>query len=122
MPAGLKGYSNIAGYVAPDHGVNGLMRHAGQRTRPVEYPGQHRLPGFINTEMLRPPTYAVFRPGLENPSHEDATEPSRTMQVLATDWPEPGALSEEQWIPALDEARFPADAAIPGNPGQISRG
>lgn len=72
--------------------------------------------------MLNPPTCAVFRPELENPSHEDATELFWTMQVLATDWLEPGDVSEVVRFLALAEARFLTGAAIPGNPGQISRG
>lgn len=72
--------------------------------------------------MLNPLTYAVFRPELENPSHEDATELSRTMQVRATDWLESGDLSEVVRFLAFDEARGVTGAAIPGNPGQISRG
>lgn len=67
--------------------------------------------------MLNPPTYAVCRPELENPSHEDATELFRTMQVLATDWLEPGDVSEVVRFLALAEARFLTGAAIPVNPG-----
>jgi len=72
--------------------------------------------------MLNPLTYAVFRPELENPSHEDATELFRTILVLATNWLEPGDLSEVVRLLALDEARFLTGAAIPGITGQISRG
>ena len=72
--------------------------------------------------MLNPLTYPVFRPELENPSNEDATELFRTVLVLATDWLEPGDLSEVVRFLALHEARFLTGAAIPGNTGQISRG
>jgi hypothetical protein len=44
------------------------------------------------------------------------------MQVRPTDWLPPDAVSDVVRILALDEARFPTGAAIPGNPGQISRG
>jgi NAD(P)-dependent dehydrogenase (short-subunit alcohol dehydrogenase family) len=121
--AGLKGYSNIAAYVVAKHGVNGLMRTLANELGPWNIRVNTVCPGLINTQMMmNPPTYAVFRPELENPSREDATEVFRTMQVLPTNWLEPGDVSEVVRFLASDEARFLTGAAIPVDAGQIGRG
>jgi SDR family mycofactocin-dependent oxidoreductase len=121
--AGLKGYSNIAAYVAAKHGVNGLMRTLANELGPWNIRVNTVCPGLINTPMMmNPPTYAVFRPELDNPSREDATEVFRTMQVLPATWLEPADVSEVVRFLASDEARFLTGAAIPVDAGQIGRG
>ena len=121
--AGLKGYSNIAAYVAAKHGVNGLMRTLANELGPWNIRVNTVCPGLINTPMMmNPPTYAVFRPELDNPGREDATEVFRTMQVLPATWLEPVDVSEVVRFLASDEARFLTGAAIPVDAGQIGRG
>jgi SDR family mycofactocin-dependent oxidoreductase len=121
--AGLKGYSNIAAYVASKHGVNGLMRTLANELGPHSIRVNSVCPGLINTAMMmNQPTYAVFRPELENPTQVDATEVFRTMQVLPTDWLEPRDVSEVIRFLASDEARFLTGLAIPVDAGQIGRG
>ena len=121
--AGLKGYSNIAGYVAAKHGVNGLMRTLANELGPYSIRVNTVCPGLIHTDMMmNQPTYDVFRPEIESPSKEDATEVFRTMQVLPTDWLEPRDVSEViAWL-ASDAARFITGTAIPVDAGQIGRG
>ena len=121
--AGLKGYSNIAAYVAAKHGVNGLMRTLANELGPWNIRVNTVCPGLINTPMMmNPPTYAVFRPELDNPGREDAAEVFRTMQVLPATWLEPVDVSEVVRFLASDEARFLTGAAIPVDAGQIGRG
>jgi (+)-trans-carveol dehydrogenase len=121
--AGLKGYSNIAGYVAAKHGVNGLMRTLANELGPHNIRVNSVCPGLIHTDMMmNQPTYDVFRPEMENPTKEDATEVFRSMQVLPTDWLEPRDVSEViAWL-ASDAARFITGTAIPIDAGQIGRG
>ena len=121
--AGLKGYSNIAGYVAAKHGVNGLMRTLANELGPHNIRVNSVCPGLIHTDMMmNQPTYDIFRPELDNPTKEDATEVFRSMQVLPTDWLEPRDVSEViAWL-ASDAARFITGAAIPVDAGQIGRG
>jgi (+)-trans-carveol dehydrogenase len=121
--AGLKGYSNIAGYVAAKHGVNGLMRTLANEL------GEHGIrvnsvcPGLIHTDMMmNQATYDVFRPELDQPTKEDATEVFRTMQVLPADWLEPRDVSEIIAFLASDAARFITGVAMPVDAGQIGRG
>ena len=121
--AGLKGYSNIAGYVAAKHGVNGLMRTLANELGPYNIRVNTVCPGLIHTDMMmNQPTYDIFRPEIENPTKQDATEVFRTMQVLPTDWLEPRDVSEViVWL-ASDAARFITGTAIPVDAGQIGRG
>lgn len=121
--AGLKGYSNIAGYVAAKHGVNGLMRTLANELGPYNIRVNTVCPGLIHTDMMmNQPTYNIFRPEIENPTKEDATEVFRSMQVLPTDWLEPQDVSEViVWL-ASDAARFITGTAIPVDAGQIGRG
>jgi NAD(P)-dependent dehydrogenase (short-subunit alcohol dehydrogenase family) len=121
--AGLKGYSNIAAYVAAKHGVNGLMRTLANELGPHRIRVNTVCPGLINTDMMmNQPTYAVFRPEVENPVQADAIEVFRTMQVLPTDWLEPRDVSEVVRFLASDEARFLTGTAIPVDAGQLGRG
>ena len=121
--AGLKGYSNIAGYVAAKHGVNGLMRTLANELGPHGIRVNTVCPGLIHTDMMmNQPTYDVFRPELEHPTKADATEVFRSMQVLPIDWLEAHDVSEViAWL-ASDQARYITGAAIPVDAGQIGRG
>jgi (+)-trans-carveol dehydrogenase len=121
--AGLKGYSNIAGYVAAKHGVNGLMRTLANELGPYGIRVNTVCPGLIHTDMMmNQPTYDVFRPELVNPTKEQATEVFSSMQVLPTDWLEPRDVSEVvAWL-ASDAARFITGVAMPVDGGQIGRG
>jgi SDR family mycofactocin-dependent oxidoreductase len=121
--AGLKGYSNLAAYVAAKHGVNGIMRTLANELGPYNIRVNSVCPGLIHTDMMmNQPTYDVFRPDLTNPSKADATEVFRTMQVLPTDWLEPRDVSEViRWL-VSDEARYLTGIAVPVDAGQIGRG
>jgi SDR family mycofactocin-dependent oxidoreductase len=121
--AGLKGYSNIAGYVAAKHGVNGLMRTLANELGPHGIRVNTVCPGLVHTDMMmNQPTYDVFRPELEAPTKADATEVFRTMQVLPTEWLDPEDVSHViAWL-ASDAARFITGVAVPVDAGQIGRG
>jgi (+)-trans-carveol dehydrogenase len=121
--AGLKGYSNIAGYVAAKHGVNGLMRTLANELGAHGIRVNSVCPGLIHTDMMmNQATYDVFRPEIDHPTKEDATEVFRTMQVLPTDWLEPRDVSEIIAFLASDAARFITGVAMPVDAGQIGRG
>lgn len=121
--AGLKGYSNIAGYVAAKHGVNGLMRTLANELGPHRIRVNSVCPGLINTDMMmNQPTYDVFRPEVDNPTQADAIEVFKTMQVLPTDWLEPRDVSELiAWL-VSDAARYITGVSMPIDGGQIGRG
>ncbi len=121
--AGLKGYSNIAGYVAAKHGVNGLMRTLANELGPYGIRVNTVCPGLINTDMMmNQPTYDLFRPELDQPTQADAIEVFRSMQVLPTDWLEPREVSDVIAFLASDAAKHITGTAIPIDGGQIGRG
>ena len=121
--AGLKGYSNIAGYVAAKHGVNGLMRTLANELGPYGIRVNTVCPGLVNTDMMmNQPTYDLFRPELDQPTQADAIEVFRSMQVLPTDWLEPREVSEVIAFLASDAAKHITGTAIPIDGGQIGRG
>ncbi len=121
--AGLKGYSNIAGYVASKNGVNGIMRTLANEVGEYNIRVNSICPGLINTDMMmNQPTYDVFRPEITNPTHEDATQVFETMQVLPTKWLEPEDVAEVvAWL-ASDAARYITGMAMQVDGGQIGRG
>jgi NAD(P)-dependent dehydrogenase (short-subunit alcohol dehydrogenase family) len=72
--------------------------------------------------MMNPPTYAMFRPDVENPTLDDAREVFRAMQVLPTDWLEPRDVSNAVAFLVSDDARFITGVALPIDGGQLERG
>ncbi len=94
---GLHGFGNIASYAASKHGVNGLMRTLANDLGPHNIRVNSVCPGLIGTDMmLNDETYAMFRPGVANPTLEDAREAFRMKQLLPLDWLEPRASREQR--------------------------
>jgi (+)-trans-carveol dehydrogenase len=121
--AGLKGYSNIANYVASKHGVNGLMRVLANELGPYNIRVNSVCPGLINTPlMMNDYHYALFRPELENPTQADATQVFRTMQALPIDWLEPRDVANVIAFLASDDAAHLTGMAVPVDAGQIGLG
>lgn len=121
--AGLKGYSNIAAYVAAKHGVNGLMRTLANELGPYRIRVNSVCPGLIDTDlMMNDATYRLFRPEIEHPTKDDAREVFRTMQVLPTDYLDPLDVSNALVYLASDAARYVTGVAFPIDAGQIGRG
>jgi len=121
--AGLKGYSNIANYVASKHGVNGLMRVLANELGSYNIRVNTVCPGLINTPlMMNDFTYGLFRPELDNPTQADATEVFRTMQALPIDWLEPRDVSNVIAFLASDDAAHLTGVAVPVDAGQIGLG
>ncbi len=121
--AGLKGYSNIAAYVAAKHGVNGLMRTLANELGPHRIRVNSVCPGLIDTDlMMNDATYRLFRPEVDHPTKRDALEVFRTMQVLPTDYLDPVDVSNAIVFLASEAARFVTGVAFPLDAGQIGRG
>jgi SDR family mycofactocin-dependent oxidoreductase len=121
--AGLKGYSNIAAYVAAKHGVNGLMRTLANELGPHRIRVNSVCPGLIHTDlMMNDATYALFRPEIDHPTKEDALEVFRAMQVLPTDYLDPVDVSNAIVYLASAAARYVTGVAFPIDAGQIGRG
>ncbi|VXB30062.1 mycofactocin-coupled SDR family oxidoreductase [Citricoccus sp. K5] len=119
--AGIKGYANMAHYVAAKHGVVGLMK-----TLVLEL-GKENIrvntihPTQVDTDMIQNEAiYKLFVPGKDNPSREDFAEVSRTMQALDIDWVEARDISNALLFLASDEARYITGQQLKVDAGQTS--
>ncbi len=65
------------------------------------------------------PTYALFRPDLENPTAEDATESLLTLNALPVTWVEPIDISNALLFLASDEARYITGVTLPVDAGCV---
>jgi NAD(P)-dependent dehydrogenase (short-subunit alcohol dehydrogenase family) len=65
------------------------------------------------------PTYALFRPDLENPTAEDAAESLLTLNALPVKWVEPIDISNALLFLASDEARYITGVTLPIDAGCV---
>ncbi|WP_068268764.1 mycofactocin-coupled SDR family oxidoreductase [Aldersonia kunmingensis] len=120
---GLQGFPNFAHYVAAKHGVTGLARTASNEL------GQYRIrcnsihPTSVLTDMIdHEAMYKLFRPDLENPTHEDFREACQTgMNVLPIPWLDPVDISNAVVWLASDAARHVTGIALPIDAGALSK-
>jgi (+)-trans-carveol dehydrogenase len=117
--AGLKGFPNFAHYVSAKHGVVGLMRTLALELAPHSIRVNSIHPTNVDTDMIQNEAiYRLFVPGSENPTRDEFTAVSQSMQALPIPWVEPVDISNALLFLASDEARyitgitFPVDAGI----------
>lgn len=120
--AGLRGSQNIAHYVSAKHGVVGLMRSLALELAPHSIRVNSVHPTMVNTDMiLNDAAYKLFRPELDAPTVEDASQVFTTMNALPTPWVEPRDISNALLFLASDEARFITGVTLPVDAGSILR-
>lgn len=120
---GTQGFPNFAHYVAAKHGVIGLARTTANEL------GAHSIrcnaiqPTSVLTDMIdNENMYRLFRPDLENPTHDDFKEACQTgMNVLPTPWIEPVDISNAVVWLASDAARYVTGIALPIDAGAINK-
>ena len=104
---GLRGYENIANYIAAKHGVVGLMRTLALELAPHRIRVNTLHPANTRTPlMLNDSTMSKFRPDLEHPTEDDLAEVTSAMHVLPTPWIEPEDIADSALFLASDESRF----------------
>ncbi len=120
--AGLKGYQNLAHYVAAKHGVVGLMRTLALELAPDMIRVNSVHPTSVNTDMIQnDATYRLFRPDLENPGRQDMAEAGIVMNVLPIPWVEPVDISNAVLFLASDEARYITGVTLPVDAGFLDK-
>lgn len=120
---GLQGFPNFAHYVAAKHGVTGLARTAANEL------GQHQIrcnsvhPTSVLTDMIdHEGMYRLFRPDLENPTHDDFREACQSgMNLLPIPWVEAEDISNALVWLASDSARYVTGVALPVDAGTMTK-
>ncbi len=118
--AGLMAMENIAHYVSAKHGVVGLMRTLALELAPFSIRVNSLHPTTVNTDMIQnEATYALFRPDLEHPTVEDATDTFLMLNALPVRWVEPIDISNALLFLASDEARYITGVTLPIDAGCV---
>ncbi|MEU7810891.1 mycofactocin-coupled SDR family oxidoreductase [Pseudonocardia sp. NPDC049154] len=118
--AGLHPFANIPHYVTAKHGTVGLAKSLALELGPDSIRVNTIHPTQVATPMAdNLATWKMFRPDLENPTHEDFLEASRTLQVLPTPWVQPEDISNALLFLVSDDARFITGVALPVDAGAL---
>jgi NAD(P)-dependent dehydrogenase (short-subunit alcohol dehydrogenase family) len=77
-------------------------------------------PTTVNTDMIQNDvTYQLFRPDLEHPTIDDASEAFLTLNALPIKWVEPVDISNAVLFLASDEARYITGVTLPIDAGSV---
>jgi (+)-trans-carveol dehydrogenase len=118
--AGIKASPNIAHYVSAKHGVVGLMKSLALELAPHSIRVNSVHPTTVNTDMiLNDTTYRLFRPDLDAPTVDDASEAFTQLNALPTRWVEARDVSNALLFLASDEARYITGVALPVDAGCV---
>ena len=118
--AALRGYPNIAHYVAAKHGVVGLMRALAIELAPFSIRVNSIHPTQVNTIMtINPSTFRVFVPDIADPQLADFIPASQAHHALPTPWVEPIDISNALLFLSSDEARYITGVALPVDAGNL---
>jgi (+)-trans-carveol dehydrogenase len=120
---GTQGFPNFAHYVAAKHGVIGLARTTANEL------GAHSIrcnaiqPTSVLTDMIdNDNMYRLFRPDLENPTHDDFKEVCQNgINVLPTPWLEPIDISNALVWLSSDAARYVTGITLPIDAGSMNK-
>lgn len=120
--AGIKGFANTAHYTASKHGVLGLARTMANELAPHMIRVNTIHPTSVDTPMIQnEATYGLFRPDLEHPTREDASESFQAMNALPIPWVEAGDISNAVLWLASDEARYVTGIMVPVDAGMTQK-
>ena len=120
--AGLRGFANIAHYVAAKHGVVGLMKTLAQELAPHMIRVNTVNPTTVNTPMvMNDAFFTLVRPDLEQPGPADVGEAMTGLNILPVPWVEAVDISNAVLWLASDEARFVTGVALPVDAGFLEK-
>jgi SDR family mycofactocin-dependent oxidoreductase len=118
--AGLKGYGNLAHYVAAKHGVVGLMRTLALELAPDMIRVNSLHPTQVDTPMvMNEETFKLFEPDAEHPTVDTFRTISQTMNALPIPWVDPVDISNALLFLASDEARYITGVPLPVDAGTV---
>jgi (+)-trans-carveol dehydrogenase len=118
--AGLKGFENIAHYVAAKHGMVGLMRTMALELAPHSIRVNSLHPTNVNTPMImNDEIFRLFSPGVETPTLEEFEVASRGVNALPVSWVESDDISNAVVFLTSDEGRFVTGTTLPVDAGVL---
>ncbi|MFF5289832.1 mycofactocin-coupled SDR family oxidoreductase [Paractinoplanes globisporus] len=118
--AGLMAYPNVSHYVSAKHGVVGLMRTLALELAPDMIRVNSLHPTQVNTPMImNEPTFKLFAPDNPNPTIEDFTPISQSMNALPIPWVDPVDISNALLFLASDEGRYITGVTLPIDAGAV---
>jgi SDR family mycofactocin-dependent oxidoreductase len=121
--AGIQGFPNLAHYVAAKHGVTGLAKAMANELGKYRIRANSIHPTSVLTDMIdHPATYKLFRPDLEEPTHDDFRAVLESgLNLLPTPWVEPRDISSAVVWLASDASRFVTGIALPVDAGSTQK-
>lgn len=119
---GLKGLASLSAYTASKHGLLGLARSLTAELGPLGIRVNSVHPTAVATRMImNEATYRTFRPDLQHPTLDDATEAYQKLHLLPVPWVEPVDVANAVLFLLSDEARYITGASLPVDAGNLSR-
>jgi (+)-trans-carveol dehydrogenase len=120
--AGLRGFGNIAHYVAAKHGVVGLTRSLAIELAPHLIRVNSVHPTTVRTEMfLNDQMRALFVPEMAEPDEETFVARANDNNLLPVPWVEPVDISNALLFLSSDEGRYITGVALPVDAGATLR-
>jgi (+)-trans-carveol dehydrogenase len=118
--AGLKGFGNVAPYIASKHGAIGLMKAVAIELAPHGIRCNAVLPTNVDTPMIiNDATFRLFRPDLEAPTLDDVIPRLIGLNTLSIPWVEAVDVANAVLWLASDEARYVTGVALPIDAGAL---
>jgi SDR family mycofactocin-dependent oxidoreductase len=120
--AGMRGYANLASYVASKHAIVGLMRALANELAEHAIRVNTVHPTNTATTMIfNDSAYKTFAPDLEHPTREDALEGFASINLFPVPWIEPDDISNAVVFLASDESRWVTGTQLPVDAGVFVR-
>jgi SDR family mycofactocin-dependent oxidoreductase len=111
--AGRTGLPTVAHYCAAKWGVIGLVKSVAREVAGNGVTVNCICPTNTDTDMIHnEPFYALFAPGVENPSREDVIPGFQSLNAIPVPWIEPIDISNAMMFLASDEARYITGEAL----------
>ncbi|MCZ4585968.1 mycofactocin-coupled SDR family oxidoreductase [Rhodococcus opacus] len=110
---GLITFQNTGHYASAKHGLTALVRTLAKELGPERIRVNAIHPGQVDTDLLlNEATFKLFRPDLENPTHDDFAAAASTVTALQIPYVNAIDVSHALAFLASDEARYITGVAL----------
>lgn len=120
--AGLKGFENIAHYVASKHGIVGLMRTLAIELAEYSIRVNTLHTTNVDTKMvMNDSIFRLFLPDVDEPTLEQFTAASQGINALPVPWIDPIDVSNAVVFLASEGARYITGTTLPVDAGVLAK-